>query len=95
MLDLWHTGIVTKLVDETHYTRRFWIQVPDMEIAGWHTGPVWFASRKDRMFHEAIATLVDQPLDGALGGNAFASFRITADYPSAKLAFEQLGKSGG
>jgi hypothetical protein len=71
------------------------IQVPDMEIAGWHTGPVWFASRKDRMFHEAIATLVDQPLDGALGGNAFASFRITADYPSAKLAFEQLGKSGG
>lgn len=31
MLDLWHTGIVTKLVDETHNTRRFWIQVPDME----------------------------------------------------------------
>ena len=31
MLDLWHTGIVTKLVDETHNTRRFWIQVPDMD----------------------------------------------------------------
>lgn len=31
MLDLWHTGIVTKLVDETHNTRRFWVQVPDME----------------------------------------------------------------
>jgi len=71
------------------------IQVPDMEIAGWHTGPVWFSSRKDRTFHEAIATLVDRPLDGALGGNAFATFRITADYPSGKLAFEQLGKSGG
>jgi hypothetical protein len=68
------------------------IQVPDVEIAGWHTGPVWFASRKDRMFHEAIATLVDQPLDGALGGNAFATFRITADYPSSKLAFEQVAK---
>ncbi|MFY0252728.1 ferredoxin--NADP reductase [Chitinophaga sp. 30R24] len=31
MLDLWHTGIVTKLVNETYNTRRFWIQVPEME----------------------------------------------------------------
>jgi hypothetical protein len=68
------------------------IQVPDVEIAGWHTGPVWFSSRPDRAFNEAIVALVDQPLDGALGGNAFATFRITADYPSSKLAFEQVAK---
>jgi hypothetical protein len=66
------------------------VQVPDVEIAGWHTGPVWFSARADNAFHEYLADVVDRPVDGALGGNAFATFRITADYPSAKLAFEQL-----
>ncbi|CAL1521440.1 FAD-binding oxidoreductase [Chitinophaga sp. MM2321] len=31
MQEIWHTGIVTKLVDETHNTRRFWIRIPEME----------------------------------------------------------------
>lgn len=66
------------------------VQVPDVEIAGWHTGPVWFSARADNAFHEYLGGVTDRPVDGALGGNAFATFRITADYPSAKLAFEQL-----
>lgn len=66
------------------------IRVPDVEIAGWHTGPVWFSARADRAFNEYLEAVVDKPVDGALGGNAFATFRITADYPSGKLAFEQL-----
>lgn len=71
------------------------IQVPDVEIAGWHTGPVWFSARPDRAFNEYLAAVIDRPVDGALGGNAFATFRMTADYPSAKIAFEQLAKPGG
>jgi hypothetical protein len=66
------------------------IRVPDIELAGWHTGPVWFSARLDNAFHDYIAALVDRPVDGALGGNAFATFRVTADYPSARVAFEQL-----
>jgi hypothetical protein len=66
------------------------IQVPDVEIAGWHTGPVWFAARADDAFHQYLDGVTDRPVDGALGGNAYATFRITADYPSARLAFEQL-----
>ncbi|HVI45400.1 MAG TPA: FAD-binding oxidoreductase [Chitinophaga sp.] len=31
MQEIWHTGIVTRIVDETHNTRRFWIKVPEME----------------------------------------------------------------
>ncbi|GAA0528386.1 ferredoxin--NADP reductase [Chitinophaga japonensis] len=31
MLEQWHNGYVTKIVNETHNTRRFWIQVPDKE----------------------------------------------------------------
>ncbi|WP_160712482.1 ferredoxin--NADP reductase [Chitinophaga solisilvae] len=31
MQEIWHTGIVTRLLDETYNTRRFWIRIPDME----------------------------------------------------------------
>ena len=31
MLEQWHSGYVTKILDETHNTRRFWIQIPDKE----------------------------------------------------------------
>lgn len=30
-LQPWQTGIVTKIVDETYNTRRFWIQVPEIQ----------------------------------------------------------------
>ena len=31
MLEPWRTGIVTKIIDETKATRRFWIQIPEVE----------------------------------------------------------------
>jgi len=66
------------------------IQVPDMVIAGWHTGPVWFAARATINFRNTMAQWTDMPLDGLVGGNALASFRITLDYPSETAVFEQL-----
>ena len=65
------------------------IQVPDVEIAGFHTGPVWFSARPDSAFHEYMAQWMDRPVDGALGGNAFASFRVTVDYVEAAATFER------
>lgn len=64
------------------------ILVPDVEVAGYHTGPVWFSARPDSAFHEYMAQWMDRPVDGALGGNAFRTFRITVDYPSATAVFE-------
>ncbi len=29
MPEQWYTGVVTKIVDETHNTRRFWIRIPE------------------------------------------------------------------
>ena len=65
------------------------IRVPDIEIAGYHTGPAWFSMRPDKAFHEYMAQWMDKPVDGALGGEAFRSFRISVDYPSATAVFEQ------
>ena len=31
MLEPWRTGIVTKIINETSQTRRFWIQIPEIE----------------------------------------------------------------
>ena len=31
MLEPWRTGIVTKIINETAQTRRFWIQIPELE----------------------------------------------------------------
>ncbi|SHL83162.1 CDP-4-dehydro-6-deoxyglucose reductase [Chitinophaga jiangningensis] len=31
MVENWYTGIVTKIVDATHNTRRFWIKIPELE----------------------------------------------------------------
>ena len=31
MQDNWHTGYVTRIVQETHNTKRFWIQIRELE----------------------------------------------------------------
>ena len=31
-LQPWRKGIITRIIDETYNTRRFWIQVPEMEV---------------------------------------------------------------
>jgi len=49
MVEGWHTGIVTKLVDATHNTRRFWIQIPDLEA--FHFKPGQFVTL-DLPIHE-------------------------------------------
>ena len=38
MLEPWRTGIVTKIVNETQSTRRFWIKVPEVEIFDFKPG---------------------------------------------------------
>jgi hypothetical protein len=36
-----------------------------------------------------MAQWMDQPVDGALGGETFRGFRITVDYASGTAVFEQ------
>lgn len=69
------------------YTRM--IRVPQIEIAGWHIGPVWFIERPDRAFHGMMAMLMDQPPDGAVGANVFEQFQMTLDYPHKTAWFQQ------
>lgn len=65
------------------------IEVPQVQVGGYRVGPVWFAERPDKNFHEFMSQWMDQRVDGAIGGNAFASFKISVDYPSGVAVFER------
>ena len=67
------------------------IEVPEVEIAGWLVGPVWFTGRPDTSFRtgdHSMSTYMDQTIDGAVGANVFSHFVMTIDYPHNSAYFE-------
>jgi hypothetical protein len=71
--DLFGAGRATRL-----------IEVPQVGIAGWSIGPVWFTERSDHAFHDFMSSMMDKQVEGAVGGNLFGHFVMTIDYPDAK-----------
>lgn len=67
------------------------IEVPNVTIAGIEVGPVWFTERPDANFTSVLSTMMTGPVEGALGGNALRSMRITIDYRHARAWFEEQG----
>lgn len=65
------------------------IEVPEVTIAGYSVGPVWFTRRADKNFHEFMSQWMDRRIEGALGGNALRFFRIVVDYPQQSAFFEK------
>jgi len=65
------------------------IQVANVRVAGHDTGPAWFATRPDGNFHNYMSQWMDKRVEGALGGSALQSFRITVDYPGGAATFER------
>lgn len=63
------------------------IEVPEVMIAGFTVGPVWFTMRPDPNFHVYMSQWMDKQVEGALGGSAFQFFRITVDYPNGAAYF--------
>lgn len=43
----------------------------------------------DKIFHEFMSQWMDRRVDSAIGGNAFSTLKISADYPSGVAAFER------
>ena len=65
------------------------IEVPSVEIAGLKSGPVWFTQRPDTNLRDFMSSMMDKPVEGALGGSALRGFRMTIDYPAAVAYFER------
>lgn len=61
--------------------------VPFVEIAGIRSGPIWFTRRSDEVYAKFMSQMMDSPVQGSIGGNAFHSMIMTIDYPKAKAYF--------
>jgi len=95
-LDGWHAAhpdwTVVEQADDL-FAPRFIaraIRVPQVDVAGSAIGPVWFTERPDAAFRRMMSSMTDRPVEGALGGNALARFRMTLDYANAVAYFECL-----
>lgn len=65
------------------------IRVPEVGIAGYTVGPVWFTRRPDQAFHKFMTQFMDKQVEGAFGGSGLQYFRLTVDYPKAVAVFEK------
>lgn len=68
------------------------IEVPEVEIAGWRVGPVWFTYRPDANFHRFMSQFTDVRIEGAIGNNVFREFTMTVDYPGGRATFDCTGR---
>jgi hypothetical protein len=62
------------------------IRVPVVQIGDTKVGPVWFTVRPDRAYRAAIDPVMDEPVDGSLGGSLWQYVTVVLDYPRARVA---------
>jgi hypothetical protein len=79
---------VIEQADDKGGPLRRMIEVPAVVIAGHRVGPVWFAEQPPGAFQKYMASMMDRPTWGAIGGSALKYFRVVVDYPAAKAWFE-------
>lgn len=79
---------VVDAADRKGMQERRMIEVPHIEIAGQSVGPVWFSEQPAGTFQQSMASMMDRPTWGAVGGSAFKYFRIVIDYPGAVAYFD-------
>jgi hypothetical protein len=65
------------------------IGVPNVSIAGYDVGTVWFAKRPDRVYDGMMRALMDKPILASIGGTAFRQFKLTLDYVNQRVTFEK------
>jgi hypothetical protein len=66
------------------------IEVPRLSIAGHAVGPVWFAERPPGAFRKYMASMMDRPTWGAIGGSGLKHFHLVIDYPAAQAWFAPI-----
>jgi hypothetical protein len=65
------------------------IGVPNVSIAGYDVGTVWFAKRSDSIYDGMMKALMDKPILASIGGTAFRQFKLTLDYVNQRVTFEK------
>lgn len=61
--------------------------IPYVELGGIRTKPVWFTRRSEDAYAKFMSPMMDAPVLGSIGGNAFHGIVMTIDYPRAQAYF--------
>lgn len=88
----WH---IVEAADQKATQQRRMIEVPEIRVGGHEVGPVWFVEQPPGSFQNYMASMMDRPTWGALGGSALRHFRLVVDYPNCVAYFyrDSLGSS--
>lgn len=65
------------------------IEVPIVKIGDIEVGPVLFSKRPDEDWSKGMIRTMDKIVKGAIGGSAFKYLKVTVDYNSELIKFEQ------
>jgi hypothetical protein len=65
------------------------IEVPTIKIGGIEVGPVLFSKRPDENWSKNMIRSMDKVVKGAIGGSALKYLKVTIDYNSELIKFEQ------
>jgi len=65
------------------------IGVPNVSIAGYDVGTIWFAKRPDGVYDGMMKAIMDKPILASIGGGAFRQFKLTMDYINQRVTFEK------
>jgi len=65
------------------------IGVPNVSIAGYDVGTIWFAKRSNQVYDGMMKALMDKPILASVGGAAFRQFKLTLDYVNQRVTFEK------
>jgi hypothetical protein len=89
LFDCWHKAhpdwrVIKKGCELSHEDL---IEVPEVEVAGLRSGPVWFTRRSEGNY-VWMSSFMDAPISASIGGNVFRHFRLTIDYPHAVAYLE-------
>lgn len=90
VFERWHTEHPDwRIIDEAQVTTHSrMMQVPNVEIAGFDSGPIWITERPDANFLNYMSAMMSASVEGSAGGNIFHGLRITLDYNRSKMWIE-------
>ena len=90
IFDIWHKQHPDwRVIEKGEATGADIIEVPQVKVGNLTAGPVWFAKRPDEAWSKGMIGSMDKVVKGAIGGSFLQYFKVSIDYNSELIKFEQ------
>ena len=90
IFDIWHKQHPDwRVIEKGEMTGADLIEVPEVKVGNLIAGPVWFAKRPDEAWSRGMIGSMDKVVKGAIGGSFLQYFKVSIDYNSELIKFQQ------